>query len=59
MFKNKLKKIILPHYYYQLDYAFPNINCCKYSIGTKEDKINRISKMYYTGDSKYWYKILF
>nr|QBK88803.1 MAG: hypothetical protein LCMiAC01_04850 [Mimivirus LCMiAC01] len=34
-------------YYYQFDYGFPNLNYCVYTFGTKEDRINRIRKMYY------------
>lgn len=53
-----IKDIELPQYYYQLDYCFPNVNCCKYNIGSKEDWINRISKMYYSNDSKNWFKLI-
>ncbi|MCJ7636476.1 MAG: hypothetical protein MUO21_03220 [Nitrososphaeraceae archaeon] len=54
----ELKKIELPHYYYQLDYCFPNVNCCHHNLGTKEDWMERIRKMYYTDSSEYWYKLM-
>lgn len=56
--KKKIQSISLPKYYYQLDYGFPNLNCCQYSIGTSENKIERIQKMYYNGNYDYWYKLL-
>ena len=56
--KKKIQLISLPKYYYQLDYCFPNLNCCQYSIGTYENKIDRIQKMYYNGNYDYWYKLL-
>ncbi len=55
---NKLK---LPEFYYQLDYAFPNLNYCIYDIGTPKYKKKRIFQMYYTrktNPEKYWYKII-
>lgn len=54
----KLKNMSLPKYYYQLDYGFPNLNCCRYSIGTKEDRVDRIQKFYYSGKQDYWYKLI-
>ena len=54
----RLRKIPLPKYYYQLDYCFPNVNCCKYNIGSENDRIDRIRKMYYMSSSEYWYKLI-
>jgi len=54
-------KIDLPEFFYQYDYAFPNINYCVYKFGSKNDRYNRIKKMYYIKEkpkSKYWYKII-
>jgi len=56
--KKELKQIELPQYYYQLDYCFPNINCCQYNVGTDEERMERIRKIYYTGSSDYWYKLI-
>ena len=53
--KNRIK---LPEYYHQLDYAFPNINCCVYNIGDEKLRIKRITKMYYGKDDRNWYKII-
>lgn len=50
-----------PHFYYQFDYGFPNLNYCKYQIGSDDDRINRIKKMYYTESypkDKYWFKLI-
>lgn len=46
------------NFYYQYDYGFPNLNFCVYSFGTDEDRLNRIRKMYFNGDSKYWKKLI-
>ncbi len=56
--KKEIKNIELPSYYYQLDYCFPNVNCCHYNLGTKEEWLERIRKMYYTESSEYWYKLM-
>ncbi|ARF09592.1 hypothetical protein Indivirus_1_215 [Indivirus ILV1] len=56
--KKEIKNIELPNYYYQLDYCFPNLNCCHYNIGTKDDWIERIRKMYYNKNAEYWYKLI-
>ncbi len=50
--------IELPHYYYQYDYGFPNLNYCAFNIGNKDYKLNRIRKMYYSKNAEYWYKII-
>ena len=50
--------IQVPEYYFQLDYPFPNLNFMTYSFGNKEERINRINKMYYCDDCKNWYKLL-
>lgn len=46
------------HFYYQFDYGFPNLNSCRYSIGTYEDKLDRIRKMYFTGGAEYWFRLI-
>lgn len=57
----KNKKLQLPNYYHQMDYGFPNLNTCAFSIGSNEEKINRILKMYYDASKspKYWFKIIY
>lgn len=55
----KKQKIQLPEFYYEHDYAFPNLNYCMYKINTNEERNNRIYKMYYHKESeKYWFKLL-
>ena len=54
----KFKKIKTAPYYHQQDYGFPNLNFCTFEFGTKEDMINRIKKMYYYKNDKYWFKLL-
>lgn len=57
----KFKNIQLSKYYYQYDYGFPNLNFCTYLFGSKEDRLNRINKMYFVYEkpkSKYWYKLI-
>lgn len=54
----KIKKIQMPYFYYQLDYGFPNLNCCNYSINNKKEKMKRIKKMYYRNYQKYWFKLM-
>lgn len=49
--KNKLNideiKIKIPKIYYQMDYAFPNLNICKPFIYKDNHRISRIQSMYY------------
>lgn len=53
-------KINLPLFYYQQDYAFPNLNMCVYEIGTKEQKMKRIKKMYFENNSENnWFVICY
>ena len=57
----KKKNIELAEFYYQYDYAFPNLNCCKYLIGTEKNRKHRIYKMYYDKDKKIgksWFKLI-
>lgn len=57
IFKNE--NIKLSKYYYQHDYGFPNLNCCNYLIDSKENRMNRIKKMYYGNNfKKYWFKLI-
>lgn len=57
---NEYKKIMneLPEYYYQYDYAFPNINLCCYKIGIDDSRKYRIKKMYYDKNPEIWVKII-
>ena len=56
----KKNKITTSNYYYEHDYAFPNINFCTYKFGSKYDRKNRITKMYYSEKpkGKYWFKLI-
>lgn len=51
-------RVELSNYYYQHDYGFPNLNYCNYNIGDVNYKINRIRKLYYFDNPKYWYKLI-
>lgn len=53
-----INNIELPKYYFELDYCFPNVNCCKYNLGSKDDWINRIKKYYYNDTAEYWFKLI-
>jgi len=56
---NNVKKNEIPGFYYEMDYPFPNLNYYRPFIQDKNDRINRIQKMYYDIDSeKNWYKII-
>ena len=48
---DKFIRKVMESHYYQLDYGFPNLNYCTYTFGTKEDRMNRIRKMYYDHDN--------
>ena len=51
--------IHIPEAYYQMDYGFPNLNTMLYDIGDKEEKLNRIKKMYYSKyNDSYWFKVI-
>jgi len=54
------KQVTLPEFYYEHDYAFPNINYCAYRIHDDEkERLNRIRRMYYSRDAeKNWYKLI-
>ncbi len=57
--KHFIDRLLDHTHYYQLDYGFPNLNMCVYTFGTKEDRINRIKKMYYRKTpTKYWKKLI-
>jgi len=48
-------------YYHQFDYLFPNLNFCEYKIGSDDDRMKKIKKMYYNDDGKidrYWFKLI-
>lgn len=44
--------------YYYMNYPFPNINPMFKNKNKKEKKMDKIQKMYYNGDDKYWYKFM-
>lgn len=53
--------IPISQYYYQFDYLFPNLNFCDYDIGSYDDKMDRIKKLYYYDGNKidkYWFKLI-
>lgn len=58
----KITKIIIPEYYFNSDYALPNLNFGKPFIQSNEFRKERIKKMYYRGDTnecqKNWFKLL-
>ena len=57
----KMEKISMSQFYYEYDYGFPNLNYCTYEFGTKEQRMDRIKKMYYhKGPTKafYWFKLI-
>ena len=46
-------------FYYQMDYAFPNLNICKPFLYDQDQRIERINKMYYVPDcQKNWFEIM-
>jgi len=55
------REIPLSSYYFQHDYPFPNMNYCTYLFCDKDERLNRIKKMYYSPnmDKRYWYKIIY
>lgn len=49
----------LPEYYITLDYGFPNMNMCAYSVPKSDSsRKNRIEKMYYNTSTKYWFTVM-
>jgi hypothetical protein len=53
--------IPISQYYHQFDYLFPNLNFCEYKIGSDDDRMKRIKRMYYNEDGKidkYWFKLI-
>jgi len=55
---NDAMNINLAKFYHQGDYLFPNLNFCVYQFGSSEERKERIKKMYYSEDIKYWFKII-
>ena len=54
-----IHELELPHFYYQYDYPFPNINYVKPFIQTDNYRIKRIKKMYYDDDAeRQWFVLL-
>lgn len=54
---NNPKKILnveTPETYYQVDYAFPNINLCIFCNISR----SKIRRFYFAKDEKYWFKLL-
>lgn len=57
--KAKIHNIVLPSYYYEFDYPFPNLNQCVYCIGNDDYHKYRIQKMYYDSNAEHnWFKII-
>lgn len=53
--------LILPIFYWQKDYSFPNLNTYSYNFYNDSQKINRIKKYYYNekgNKDKYWFKLI-
>jgi len=50
--------IILPQFYHEQTYPFPNLNFCSYKLGTQNDRKERIRKMYYNGTDEYWFSLI-
>ena len=49
----------LSKYYYEMDYGFPNINFCSYNSGSKDLKLKRIKKLYFSKNKdKNWFKLI-
>lgn len=58
----KNKKVELSKFYYQYDYGFPNLNFCTYDFGTQDQKLDRITKLYYNDikhKTRYWFKLIY
>lgn len=54
-------ELILPIFYWQKDYSFPNLNTYSYNFYNERQKINRIQKYYYNEEGKkdkYWFKLI-
>src|SRR3989344_67029 len=49
---------ILPQFYHEQTYPFPNLNFCSYKLGTQNDRKERIQKMYYNGTDEYWFSLI-
>lgn len=59
-YKEGTHPVQLPDFYYESDYAFPNINYCVYNIDNNETRLEKIKKMYFdTGAVKNWYKLFY
>lgn len=57
---NEIKNVILPKYYYELDYLFPNLNYCKRNINDVETRLRKIKYMYYDKDGdENWFKLFY
>lgn len=41
-----------------LDYGFPNMNVCVYNVWDDNEMLERIKKMYYEDNDKYWCKLM-
>jgi len=55
----KDRKFTLPEFYYEHDYAYPNMNYCAYQIGTTKQKMDKILRMYYAKNAEQnWFKII-
>lgn len=55
----KIMYVKIPAYYYQYDYAFPNLNYAKPFIQSDEYRRQRILKMYYDTDAESnWFRLI-
>lgn len=57
--KISVSEVKLPEYYIELDYGFPNLNFCKYMIGTEEFRKKKINNMFFCENcEKNWYSLI-
>lgn len=54
-----IKNIVLPEYYFQMDYGFPNLNIVKPFIGSDNFRKQKIEKMYFDEKSESnWFRLI-
>ena len=52
-------KIKIPEFYYEFDYAYPNLNLSVYKVDSKINQIKRIKDMYFIENcERNWFRIL-
>jgi len=53
------KKIKIPEFYYEFDYAYPNLNLSFYKDSDKKSKMSRIELMYYSNNcERNWFHVI-